>query len=57
MYVGYSATDHWNATNNYWNIWSGTYRPGTNDPNNALWGWDDLGILASHGVGDSLGSR
>jgi len=54
VYVGYSATDHWNATNNYWNIWSGTRRPGTNDPNNALWGWDDLGILASHGVGDSL---
>jgi len=54
VYVGYSSTDHWNATNNYWNIWSGTRRPGTNDPNNATWGWDGLSILASHGVGDSL---
>ena len=28
VYVGYSQTDHWNATNNYWNIWTGTRRPG-----------------------------
>ncbi len=54
VYVGYSQTDHWNASNNYWNIWSGTRRPGTPDPNNATWDWDNLSILASHGVGDSL---
>jgi len=54
VYVGFSQSDHWNATTNYWNIWSGTRRPGTNNPDNAMWGWDDLHILASHGVGDSL---
>lgn len=54
VYVGYSQTDHWNASNNYWNIWSGTRRPGTANANNAIWDWDNLSILASHGVGDSL---
>jgi len=54
VYVGYSQTDHWSAANNYWNIWTGTRRPGTNDPNNASWDWDNLSILAAHGVGDSL---
>ena len=54
VYVGYSQTDHWNASNNYWNVWSGTRRPGTVDATNATWDWDNLSILASHGVGDSL---
>lgn len=54
VYVGYSQTDHWNASTNYWNIWSGTRRPGVNDPNNAVWDWDNLSILAANGVGDSL---
>ena len=29
VYVGYSQTDHWNATTNYWNIWSGSVWPRT----------------------------
>ncbi len=54
VYVGLSRFDHWDAATNYWNLWTGTYRPGVNDPNNVLWTWDDYGILASHGIGDSL---
>lgn len=54
VYVGQSRSDHWNATNNWWNVWTGKRRPGVNDPANAIWDWDDLSVLAAHGVGDSL---
>ena len=40
VYVGKSFSNHV-APDNYWNIHTGTYRPGTNDPNNALWDWDN----------------
>ena len=36
VYIGKSATNH-TAPDNYWNIYVGTYRPGVNDPNNAVW--------------------
>ncbi len=46
VYVGKSFTNH-TAPDNYWNIYTGTYRPGTNDPNNALWDWENpVGIQA-----------
>jgi hypothetical protein len=40
VYVGKSYANHV-APDNYWNVYTGTYRPGTNDPNNALWDWDN----------------
>ncbi|HEY6195699.1 MAG TPA: FlgD immunoglobulin-like domain containing protein [Candidatus Eisenbacteria bacterium] len=47
VYIGKSFTNH-TAPDNYWNIHTGTYRPGTNDPNNALWDWDNtVGIQAA----------
>jgi len=54
VYVGLSHADHWSATTNYWNLWTGTRRPGVNEPANAIWDWDNLSVLASHGVNDSL---
>src|SRR5262249_20501799 len=46
VYVGKSYTNH-TAPDNYWNVYVGTYRPGTNDPNNAMWDWDNtVGIQA-----------
>src|SRR5690242_12468374 len=46
VYVGKSFTNH-TAPDNYWNIYTGTYRPGTNAANNALWDWDNtVGIQA-----------
>src|SRR5436190_227212 len=40
VYVGKSYTNHV-AADNYWNVYTGTYRPGTNDANNAVWDWDN----------------
>src|SRR5690242_7155483 len=40
VYVGKSFSNH-TAPDNYWNLYTGTYRPGTNNPNNALWDWDN----------------
>src|SRR5262245_31088116 len=40
VYVGKSYSNHV-APDNYWNIYTGTYRPGSNNPNNALWDWDN----------------
>jgi hypothetical protein len=55
VWFGYSHTDHWNATNNFWNLYTGVNFPTTTlNPQNAIWDWDNLAILASHGVGDSL---
>jgi len=46
VYVGKSYTNH-TGPENYWNIYTGTYRPGINDPNNAFWDWDNtVGIQA-----------
>ena len=46
VYLGKSFTNH-TAPDNYWNLYTGTYRPGTNDPNNALWDWENtIGIQA-----------
>src|SRR5512146_1380054 len=46
VYVGKSFTNHV-APDNYWNLYVGTYRPGTNAANNALWDWDNtVGIQA-----------
>ena len=40
VYVGKSYTNH-TGPQNYWNIYTGTYRPGTNTATNALWDWDN----------------
>jgi hypothetical protein len=46
VYVGKSYSNHV-APDNYWNVYTGTYRPGVNDPNNAVWDWDNsVGIQA-----------
>ncbi|MEQ1831562.1 MAG: FlgD immunoglobulin-like domain containing protein [Candidatus Eisenbacteria bacterium] len=39
VYVGKSFSNHV-APDNYWNLYTGSYRPGINDPDNALWDWD-----------------
>ncbi|MFN8586943.1 MAG: FlgD immunoglobulin-like domain containing protein [Candidatus Eisenbacteria bacterium] len=54
VYLGHSHSDHWNAVSNYWNIYTGNYFPGVNDPTNAIWDWDHSTGLSNHGVGDSL---
>ena len=47
VYVGKSFTNH-TAPDNYWNIYTGSYRPGVNDPNGAYWDWDNtVGIQAA----------
>src|SRR5580765_1726529 len=47
VYVGKSFTDH-TAPDNYWNVHTGTYRPGTSAATNALWDWDNsVGIQAA----------
>ena len=47
VYVGKSFTNH-TAADNYWNIYTGSYLPGVNDPNNAFWDWDNsTGIQAA----------
>jgi len=46
VYVGKSYSNHV-APDNYWNVYTGTYRPGVNDPNSAVWDWDNsVGIQA-----------
>ena len=46
VYVGKSFSNH-TAPDNYWNIYTGTYRPGVNVATNTMWGWDDaVGIQA-----------
>ena len=46
VYVGKSHTNH-TGPDNYWNLYVGTYRPGTNDAANALWDFDNsVGIQA-----------
>src|SRR6185503_11930542 len=44
VYVGKSYSNHV-APGNYWNIYTGTYRPGTGAPTNALWDWDNTAGL------------
>src|SRR5262249_710711 len=39
VYIGKSFSNHV-APDNYWNLYAGTYRPGTNAATNALWDWD-----------------
>ena len=47
VYVGKSFTDH-TGPGNYWNLYTGTYLPGTNAASNALWSWDNsAGIQAA----------
>jgi len=55
VYVGHSYTDHtgFPTINNYWNVYTGNYFPGVNDPNNAIWDFDH-GTGFSQYVGDSL---
>ncbi len=52
-WVGHSASNHFNAANNWWNIYTGTYRPGVAIANNALWDFEDLTNMAA-GFADSL---
>ncbi len=54
VFVGLSHSDHWSATDNWWNLYAGHHRPGVNDAANAIWDWDHAGVLASHGIQDSL---
>src|SRR5689334_14585043 len=47
VYVGKAFTNH-TGPQNYWNIYTGTYRPGTPNANNALWDWDSsVGVQAA----------
>ena len=47
VYVGKSYVNH-TAPDNYWNVYTGTYLPGTNAPNNAIWDFDNtVGIQAT----------
>jgi len=47
VYVGKSFTNH-TAADNYWNIYTGNYFPGTSDATNAMWDWDNtVGIQAA----------
>ena len=54
VWFGHSYTDHWSATDNYWNLYTGVNFPSISDPNNAIWDWDHSNGLSNHGVGDSL---
>ena len=46
VYVGKSFTNH-TAPDNYWNIYTGSYLPGTGGAGNAMWDWDNtVGIQA-----------
>ncbi|MEQ1731340.1 MAG: hypothetical protein ABL982_23465, partial [Vicinamibacterales bacterium] len=54
VWFGHSYTDHWSATENWWNLYTGVNYPGTTDPNNAIWDWDHSTGLSNHGIGDSL---
>src|SRR5262245_62836652 len=38
VYIGKSAADH-TGPDNYWNIHTGSYLPGTNAPDAAYWDW------------------
>ena len=42
VYVGKSFSNHV-APDNYWNIYTGKYLPGVNDPTNAFWDFDRAG--------------
>jgi len=47
VYIGKSAQDH-TGPDNYWNLYTGSYRPGTNAPDAAYWDWDNtVGIQAA----------
>lgn len=47
VYVGKSSTNHI-AADNYWNIYTGSYLPGTNAADAAYWSWDNsVGIQAA----------
>ena len=47
VYVGKSYANH-TAPDNYWNLYTGTYRPGVNLATNATWDWDNtVGIQAA----------
>ncbi len=48
-WVGFSASNHV-GPNNYWNIYAGVDRPGTVNPNNAVWDFENL----TNAHGDSL---
>ncbi len=54
VWFGHSYTDHWSATDNYWNLYTGANYAGIADPDNAIWDWDHSTGLSNHGVGDSL---
>ncbi|MBK7368099.1 MAG: hypothetical protein IPJ04_09385 [Candidatus Eisenbacteria bacterium] len=48
VWFGHSYSDHWSATSNYWNLYTGVNRPGIADPNNAIWDWDhSTGLVES----------
>jgi len=47
VYIGKSVVNH-TAADNYWNIYTGSYLPGTNAPDAAYWDWDNsVGIQAA----------
>jgi hypothetical protein len=60
VWLGHSFTDHTgydgvnpSSITNFWNIYKGVNRPGINDPNNAMWDFDNSTGYSRY-VGDSL---
>ena len=53
VWFGHSYTNHFSATTNYWNLWTGVNQPGEADPNNAIWDWDHSTGFGAF-TGDSL---
>ncbi len=44
VYIGKSFQNH-TAPDNYWNLYTGSYLPGTNAPDNTMWDWDNTAGL------------
>jgi len=55
VFIGHSHTNH-TVPNNYWNVYTGPYRPGTSDPSITAWDWDNFTGLQHYtdGATDSL---
>ena len=52
VWIAQSYSDH--RTDNYWNLWAGTFLPGAGDPNAVSWDFENQGSMPWRTVGDSL---